>query len=207
MQEELSLREQKRLATLHRIEDCATALVDERGFRAVTVEDICRAAGISRRTFFNYFDSKDAAVLGTPAADFTDAQREAFLNTDAESILELIRALIIDHMATHHANDDIAARRQRISSDRDVALSALSRKQAKSQELTSLIEQRLERTPQLRRLPQVCAATEAMALSGLTREAVWIALSAPAMDSGASLPQRLDVAFELLTSTAKGLSW
>ena len=64
MQEELSLREQKRLETRLRIEDAATLLVDEHGFAAVTVEEICEKAGISRRTFFNYFDSKDSAVLG-----------------------------------------------------------------------------------------------------------------------------------------------
>ena len=39
MQEELSLREQKRLKTRLRIEDAATLLVDEHGFAAVTVEE------------------------------------------------------------------------------------------------------------------------------------------------------------------------
>ena len=64
MQEELSLRKQKRLKTRLGIEDAATLLVDEHGFTSVTVEEICEKAGISRRTFFNYFDSKDSAVLG-----------------------------------------------------------------------------------------------------------------------------------------------
>ncbi|MDU7600516.1 MAG: TetR family transcriptional regulator, partial [Corynebacterium sp.] len=37
MQEELSLREQKRLETRLRIEDAATKLVDEQSFSAVTI--------------------------------------------------------------------------------------------------------------------------------------------------------------------------
>ena len=63
-EEKLSLREAKRLATHMSITDHATRLVMDHGFDAVTVEDICQAAGISRRTFFNYVDSKECAVFG-----------------------------------------------------------------------------------------------------------------------------------------------
>ena len=76
VQEELSLREQKRLETRLRIEDAATELVDKHSFGEVTIEEICELAGISRRTFFNYFDSKESAVLGAPSADFTAEMRE-----------------------------------------------------------------------------------------------------------------------------------
>jgi AcrR family transcriptional regulator len=36
----------------------------ERGFAATTVDDIARAAGIARRTFFRYFASKNDVVWG-----------------------------------------------------------------------------------------------------------------------------------------------
>ena len=72
---DLGLREQKRLATKHRIEDAATRLVDESSFDKVTIEEICEAAGISRRTFFNYFSTKESAVIGASSEPLTEKQR------------------------------------------------------------------------------------------------------------------------------------
>src|SRR3970282_549251 len=45
--------------TKQRILDAAKAQVLERGFAATSVDDIQRAAGISRGTFFYHFPSKD----------------------------------------------------------------------------------------------------------------------------------------------------
>lgn len=82
-----SLRESKRLRTLAAIQDHATALVLERGYEDVTVEDIHQAAGIARRTFFNYVDSKEAAVMGQPPCPPNEEQCEEFLATRHEDLL------------------------------------------------------------------------------------------------------------------------
>ncbi|MCK7675758.1 TetR family transcriptional regulator [Corynebacterium pygosceleis] len=74
----LPLREAKRLATRAAIDDHATRLVLKHGFDAVTVDDICTAAGISRRTFFNYVDSKETAVIGEQPRPLTAAEIEEF---------------------------------------------------------------------------------------------------------------------------------
>jgi mycofactocin system transcriptional regulator len=42
----------------------ALDLFDEHGFEATTVEDVAEAAGISRRTFFRYYPSKNDVVWG-----------------------------------------------------------------------------------------------------------------------------------------------
>lgn len=58
------------------IERAATDLVFERGYDAVTVDMICDRAGVSQRTFFNHFRTKDAALIGPhdPTIDQTAAR-------------------------------------------------------------------------------------------------------------------------------------
>lgn len=58
------LRERKRAATRAAITAVARTLTAERGLNGYTVEEVCEQAGISRRTFFNYFPAKEDAILG-----------------------------------------------------------------------------------------------------------------------------------------------
>nr|WP_308117878.1 MULTISPECIES: mycofactocin system transcriptional regulator [unclassified Rhodococcus (in: high G+C Gram-positive bacteria)] len=63
-QEPLSAVGRPPSATKGGISDVAIALFAERGFDATSVDDIARAAGIARRTFFRYFPSKNAVPWG-----------------------------------------------------------------------------------------------------------------------------------------------
>lgn len=59
-------REARRAATTTTLIRAARRLTAAHGFTGFTIEDLCAEADISRRTFFNYFASKDDAVLGLP---------------------------------------------------------------------------------------------------------------------------------------------
>lgn len=51
----------------------ARRLTAERGINGFTVEEVCDEVGISRRTFFNYFPSKEEAIIGSNSEE--DLQR------------------------------------------------------------------------------------------------------------------------------------
>jgi len=57
------LRERKKAATRQALHDAAMRLAIEHGLDKVTVEAIADAAGVSRRTFSNYFAGKEDALL------------------------------------------------------------------------------------------------------------------------------------------------
>jgi AcrR family transcriptional regulator len=70
----LPLPERKRQLVRQEISHAAWLLFAERGYERTTVSEIARAAGVSRRSFFRYFSSKEDVVVGT-----TDALAEDVL--------------------------------------------------------------------------------------------------------------------------------
>src|SRR3954447_3584966 len=58
------LRERKRRATRRALQESALRLVAEHGLEAVTVDDVSSSVGVSSRTFFNYFPTKEDALAG-----------------------------------------------------------------------------------------------------------------------------------------------
>lgn len=68
----LSRREQKKLQTRQRIIAVAADAFISRGYDEATVEDIARAAGVSKPTFFNYFPSKQSVLEAIAAQSERD---------------------------------------------------------------------------------------------------------------------------------------
>lgn len=62
----LSLRERRRLETARHIQMKTLELAIQSSLENVTTEEISVAAGISTRTFFNYYTNKEAAAVGAP---------------------------------------------------------------------------------------------------------------------------------------------
>ncbi|GAA3022066.1 TetR family transcriptional regulator [Gordonia defluvii] len=73
------VRDRKRAETLRRIHDAAAELTKRDGLAEATVSAIAERAGVSRRTFFNYFDSKEDAVLGIQQPQISPEALDAFV--------------------------------------------------------------------------------------------------------------------------------
>jgi AcrR family transcriptional regulator len=58
-----SLQARKREVVREALRVAAEELIASRGYEKVTVEDIARAAGVSRRTYFRYFETKEDVVV------------------------------------------------------------------------------------------------------------------------------------------------
>ncbi|MGH9104905.1 MAG: TetR family transcriptional regulator [Acidimicrobiales bacterium] len=90
-----SLRERKKLATRRALRTIALDLVAERGFSNVTVEDIAEAADVSPRTFFNYFASKEEAILGADLQRAEALRRQLVDEPATASPLEALRSVLL----------------------------------------------------------------------------------------------------------------
>lgn len=73
------LRERKRRETSGRIIEKGLKLFVKNGYEATTLDAIAEAAGISRRTFFYYFKSKEGILLAAHDSGFRKGLRPAML--------------------------------------------------------------------------------------------------------------------------------
>lgn len=99
--EEPSLRERKKLRNHQALHEAARDLVLERGLGDVSIEEICARAGLSQRTFFNYFPTKASAVIGYAAPEVGPEIEQRFQERcDADGLLAgtcLLIALTLPH--------------------------------------------------------------------------------------------------------------
>ncbi|WP_343319758.1 TetR/AcrR family transcriptional regulator [Arthrobacter sp. TMP15] len=73
------LRARKREATRSAITAAARILTAQNSLNGFTVEELCEEVGVSRRTFFNYFPTKEDAIIGHILDEFPAAALARFL--------------------------------------------------------------------------------------------------------------------------------
>lgn len=160
-------RQQKREETRRRILAETGRLVDAHGYENVTVDEICAASNISRRSFFNYMESKDQAVLGPTPFQFTDASLEKIRSTQSDNVL----ALLIEAMEIVPEGNAASAsqhRRRLIEANPDLLHQTMAHHQATLAALTTALIEHFQRYPGDRKLPG-SDATEAHAIIALFR--------------------------------------
>ena len=82
--------------TARAIEGAAIELVLAHGYADVTVDMICDAARVSQRTFFNYFKTKDAALLGNALPEIDVERARVFADSTGPLLAEAIGLIRVD---------------------------------------------------------------------------------------------------------------
>lgn len=90
----VSRRELNKAATRESIANAALDFLRNSDFNAFTVDDVADAAGVSRRTFFNYFSSVEAAVASFTQNYLDQVIVELVARPADESLLESAQAAL-----------------------------------------------------------------------------------------------------------------
>jgi len=142
---EPGLRERKRLATRRAIQLAVLDLVAQRGLENVTVDEISRIADISPRTFFNYFASKEEALIGESPTLPDEPLIERFVTAGPDSDLLAGLGDMISRAGDNIANDVELVKRRRELMKQHPQLFALRMATMRSfeQELGAVVTRRL----------------------------------------------------------------
>ena len=102
------LRERKKRETLQRIAETGLKLFIAYGYEGTTLEAIAEAAGISRRTFFYYFKSKEEVLLAWQGSGFLDALRPAMLEeSPRQAPLDAVRHCLLKLISRYETKESI----------------------------------------------------------------------------------------------------
>jgi AcrR family transcriptional regulator len=178
-QERPDLRERKKRATQEALRAAALRLALERGTTNVRVGDIAAAAGVSPRTYNNYFSSREQAIVAAVTAQREARVAEAMAAQPANvPLADAVTAAIVDIYTT--PGDDDHAALLLVATDPALRHAFLDTTAGIEPPLTAAIAQRLGHTSQ---------DTARVLAAGVTA-AVRIALERwlqPALDSTAGL--------------------
>lgn len=106
----LGLRERKKLETRHLLADIAARLFAERGYDAVAVSDVARAANVSDQTVYNYFPTKPDLVFDRADEILERSRRIVAERTSVETPADAIQRLVHEDIERFRGTDITMAR-------------------------------------------------------------------------------------------------
>lgn len=94
------------------LELVALALFAAQGFEETTVEQIAAAAGVSRRTFFRYFDSKAAVLFSEFDSEVVELRAAFAAVPESVALMTAIRRVVVG--VNHYRAEDVPELRARM---------------------------------------------------------------------------------------------
>lgn len=160
------LRERKRRETRQHIAETGLRLFLSNGYENTTLDIIAAEAGISRRTFFSYFKSKEDLLFIWQSEAWSAVWEDLLTVSPDEHPLDAVRDVFVRRLA-HYANDEMRAIDRLLRSSETLR----ARKQAAYEEyeqalFTTLCEvwRQPQRRPVLRMVAMTCIGVVRLSL-------------------------------------------
>jgi AcrR family transcriptional regulator len=159
------LRERRKRLTAAELEAAALRLFGERGFDAVTVDDIAAEADVSRRTFFRYFASKEDVLLADHFVQLARLREAITARPPDEPVLTALRNALLSMSSDFEDRKEMVILRGRIMRETP-SLQARSLVHQKTWEeaMQQMVAERLGVDPTLDLRPGVVSATTLAAM-------------------------------------------
>ena len=143
--EELGLREQKKRQTRMAMHRAALELVVEHGLSAVTAQMIAERAGVSTRTFFNHWVTKESAILGVIGDEGKRAVTSLRDKLEVMPVRDAMRAMMREAIANVPVDRGLRELKKQVM-EQEPALHLVNsgNLQAMQTELVEVLEQALE---------------------------------------------------------------
>lgn len=166
------LREQKRWETRQRIAETGLRLFLANGYESTTIDTIAAKAGISRRTFFAYFKSKEDLLFIWQSGGWSAVREDLLTVSPDEHPLDATRDVFLRQLA-HYTNDEMRSIDRLLRSSKSLR----ARKQAFYEEQEQAlfatfceVWRHAQRRPALRLVAMACVGVVRLSLEAWSQQ-------------------------------------
>ncbi|WP_350268905.1 TetR/AcrR family transcriptional regulator [Brevibacterium sp. CBA3109] len=111
-----SLRSKKARLTRHALHEAAITRVLDDGLECATVANIAADVGVSTRTFFNYYATKEDAIVGLDESNIDEHVVDAYVHSESgiEDLAEDTSRFVREALLMGSVDPDMPARRRKL---------------------------------------------------------------------------------------------
>ncbi|OCX61269.1 hypothetical protein BFP70_01425 [Thioclava sp. SK-1] len=142
------LRSRRRSETAKDIQRAALSLIQRDGYDAVTTDAISRAAGISQRTFFNYYANKESALMGE-LPEISEQARAALLSGEGPAHRDLYRMMYFHTLGAMDKREELLVFVCLLNEHPQIFQLYLTRREQINRQLESLLAEKFPDLPEM----------------------------------------------------------